>query len=184
MQFFSRRRQSGQIQMHPAKPDLTRSFRGRQQIMRLMLRRNEGIDRIPDPLRSSDDWNLGPHDRLIRPVPCRIFGDLFVRWETRSLIDPCLEQVDLSGRQPFAFANRRHAIGRIGGHDAINHATEGRITRNDRPPVFASPMNQRTGIKPQPGSLLQRTMAGSAFVGQQRSDLAGIVNLCRRRFVP
>src|SRR5947207_13537181 len=95
--------------------------------MRLMIGRNERIDRIANPSRSTEPrwtflvgcrsargtyWHRRPRRRMIGPMIARI-GRWRLRRGVRTLVDPPLEQLDLFGRKCRALALRRHSGARL-----------------------------------------------------------------------
>jgi hypothetical protein len=92
------------------------------------------------------------------------------------LVDPCLENADLVGRQRFGGRHPR-STGRV--DEAMIELAAVRIARSDDR-LCSTSQRVRTSIQPEPVHLLIRSVAAVTIVAKNRLDFALVVDGVRR----
>ena len=104
----------------------------------------------------------------------RVFLGRLIGRRRGPLVDPAAEGRDLLGRERRPL--RRHPQLRVGlGHPVDEQALPG-LSGLDRGPAVAAATDERRGVEPEPGLLLERAVAGVAALLEDRLDLADVID--------
>jgi hypothetical protein len=97
---------------------------------------------------------------------------LFVGRKVGAGSDPRFEQLQLLRAEMFTFTGGRHSQGIVGGCDLLQEQALFGLTGNHSGSGFAALMNPAAEVQPESAGLLEHSVAGRTFLGQQRPNLA------------
>ena len=136
-----------------------------------MLLPDKSVNRVSRPWIVVDIGRSWRSDGLIGPPGCGVSGGLFGFGEHCAGSNPCSQEFDLLGIEMFPVTSWRHADGIVTGANFLKQQALVGLPGNNRRPGFAAFMNAAAKIQTQSSGLFQSTVAGGAFLCQQRSDL-------------
>ena len=175
LNFLRARRQPQKVEIQPPQEHDARGFRLWCQSVFFALSRNESIQWIPHPLRTSHAWNLRAHTLAKRPVFLRIYLGFFIHRRRRTGCDPLTQHLHLHRGKRFTLVHGWHPFIGVRFRDTFNDDALCRVARYHRLPGLTAFLHQCDRIQTQPGLLFERPVTCITTFSQQGLDVPLII---------